>query len=199
MLSTVDATEESVPSESDVETSSSDDLVDDLSDESNDDVLTTRMPTIQPPPYPPFSPQQVVPSLHTRPRDVKEKERSSSWDTKPGSWWPKLTGAMRTLTTRTLTARTRPVARPAKWTETHVGHAISVAGAAIVLGALFGAYVDFAFSVHGQRDGLAIALVVGRLVVALAFAAFGWGLVRYGERLALRGNEQQRHETSERV
>jgi hypothetical protein len=132
---------------------------------SEDEALTTRMPTIQPPPYVPFSPQQIIPSLHTR------EERASSWAIKPGSWWPRVRGHER---------------KDVAWTDERLGNAISLAGAAMSLAALLGAFFELAFVGHAQRDGLAIVLVAGRLAVAFALAAFGWGVVRYGERFASR-------------
>lgn len=143
-----------------------------------DDVRTTRMPSVQPPPLPPFSPQQVYASLHTT---APETPRASSWDTKPGAWWPSLTalvqGKKRVVATKANTSRQLPVSRASK---------ISVTGSTIVIVSLLGTYLDLTLTPPGPRDGLAIALVLARVVVALALAAFGWALIRLGERLGTR-------------
>ncbi|MGZ5971452.1 MAG: hypothetical protein ACXWP4_27470 [Polyangiales bacterium] len=150
----------------------------------DDGLPTTRMPTIQPPPLPAFSPQQIFASLHT---DPTPNARSTSWNTKPGSWWPSLTKLVERRERPSVIVPATPPTTTTRWTQAQVGLLASITGVAIVVVALLGASLDLAFSsTSGARDGFAIAVVVGRLVVALAFAAFGWGLIRLGERLALR-------------
>jgi hypothetical protein len=141
-----------------------------------DEVRTTRMPSIQPPPLPPFSPQQIYASLHTTP----EPARASSWDTKPGAWWPSLTALAQGRKRSSIVATKRPLPSGAR------ASTILVTGSTIVIVSLFGTYLDLSLTPPGPRDGLAIALVLGRVLLALALAAFGWGLIRLGERLSAR-------------
>lgn len=142
---------------------------------------TTRMPSLMPVtpmPRPAPSPEAPAPAIDK----ASARSTSSSWDLKPGRWIKALPASYRTP------HKTR--AKIAEWArdEAAVGSALGVAcgavGFALVIGALvYGATGLSRTALAGAPSSVAIAMVLGRVIIALVAAASGHAMIRLAERV----------------
>ncbi len=155
-----------------------------------DDVLpTTRMElraSAFQPPLPSFASVDAADSMHDAPLETRKlpppipSARATSWNTKPGGWWMSLSAMVQGK-------KTAAIIVPTRWTRARIGVVASCTGVVAIVAALVVAFVVLGIDGHAPtRDALAVTVAALRVVVALAVALFGWGLVRLGERLTAR-------------
>lgn len=168
-----------------------------LDDLDPDALITESQPVFaepvipRPPPLPappPSKERSTSGVVTTTKRDDVAVERSGSrassgsWDVKPGRWWTSLPAMVRGKA-KVAGEPVVPEVYGKRWTRRKVGLASGIAGVALVAICLFVGFVGLASNTYPTSRELAIALVAGRVVVAVVGVAFGRALLLLGERL----------------